>query len=659
MFTFLLSTLFVLALVYIPGIAVLSTLRFRGATLVGVAPLVSIFLFEALAVVYQKVGIQANAVSLIVPAVILTIVCVIVSLLLKNRGEVIGAGSSKISVLYVAIGLIVGAIYFLMPLESINAFCQEWDNTTHINMIKSFVETGNYSTLAATSYGIGNMSPTGIVSSVGFYPAAWHMLCAILVSALGVSVTASINVVNFALSAVIFQTSMACFLSVLFEKDERLLRSGAIIASAFFSFPWLFLVYGPIFPNLMAFSLMPAAMAFFILFFRENCKLVNKILIFVVFLISCATLAVAQTNALFAAVLILWPFLTSLVARKSNGKKATVYLIMTALFIGIWYVFYKLPMLQGVYSFTWSATAGKWEAIVDILTTTYRGSVTSLPLVLALGAGIYVCFKEKQHRWLAVSYAICCFCLWVDLAFDGTLKHYLVGAFYTDQFRVAAVVSVAAIPVATLGLAKIIEYFENRFCQREIVLLLCAAILVYLPSCDIKGLGEIETPFGHFKQSVAYEYNTKDAEAEESAVFLDEEEEEFLNQVAEITNKTGGIVINCPYDGSAFAYGLDEINILYRTLSVSSANNNVIDNIEIRLRLNEISTNSAVQSSVKALNAQYVLLLDNLGNKHTETLYPGFEKSEWKGLISITDNTEGFELLLSKGDMRLYKIVAQ
>lgn len=66
--------------------------------------------------------------------------------------------------------------------------------------------------------------------------------------------------------------------------------------------------------------------------------------------------------------------------------------------------------------------------------------------------------------------------------------------------------------------------------------------------------------------------------------------------------------------------------------------------------LDEAGYNEEVKLAVKSSGAKYLLYLD-------ETIHIGsFDESEWEGILSVTDETPGFETVLADGNMRLYRI---
>ena len=79
----------------------------------------------------------------------------------------------------------------------------------------------------------------------------------------------------------------------------------------------------------------------------------------------------------------------------------------------------------------------------------------------------------------------------------------------------------------------------------------------------------------------------------------------------------------------------------------------------IREGLDTIAESEEVRRAVKDVSAEYVLLLDqgvpyDEGKWLLQTTEDSLKR--WDGINRITDETPGFETVLSDGDMRLYKI---
>lgn len=81
------------------------------------------------------------------------------------------------------------------------------------------------------------------------------------------------------------------------------------------------------------------------------------------------------------------------------------------------------------------------------------------------------------------------------------------------------------------------------------------------------------------------------------------------------------------------------------------------DDSVIRNCLNEVDSNLEVDRALRDEGIRYLILLDNgmadgFGGISGDQLH----QDEWRGVLSVTDNTPGLKLLLSEDGMRLYEI---
>ena len=56
------------------------------------------------------------------------------------------------------------------------------------------------------------------------------------------------------------------------------------------------------------------------------------------------------------------------------------------------------------------------------------------------------------------------------------------------------------------------------------------------------------------------------------------------------------------------------------------------------------------------LDARYVMLLGDPSGDNPTKLGLRYEEKNWVGIETIAEDTPGFKLILSEGDMRLYEI---
>ena len=68
-----------------------------------------------------------------------------------------------------------------------------------------------------------------------------------------------------------------------------------------------------------------------------------------------------------------------------------------------------------------------------------------------------------------------------------------------------------------------------------------------------------------------------------------------------------------------------------------------------------MSSNQDIEQAVKAINAEYVLLLKS--DFYSQGLYyDTYESDSWIGIESINEDTPGFSLVYEENDMKLFKI---
>ena len=134
-------------------------------------------------------------------------------------------------------------------------------------------------------------------------------------------------------------------------------------------------------------------------------------------------------------------------------------------------------------------------------------------------------------------------------------------------------------------------------------------------------------------------------------IIFSDTERAFASRVKEIVGDD--IVYNIPYDGSFLAYQVDGLRTVYR-LPYTGAGQNADQKI-LQARLSEYATDAEVAKAVENVGAKYVMMLD-YGHIPYHRTWPEYYPENWEGITDIDENTPGFELVLSEGAMRLYKI---
>lgn len=642
-----------------------------------------------LPVVYGALGIKCSWANLLVPTLILFFTLWLV-VALRDRGAPSGKSDRQtadkqiwwIVALYLFVGLVVCAYVFVKSLDGAASFHPKHDNMTHYNNIRSFVDSGIWSSLTVNSF-MGTGLDGASWQQAAFYPSAWHDLAALLVSALDCEVAVAANAVNTVVAGVICPLSTFAFLRALFPNQKLVLVSGAFVAVAFTAFPWAFLIKGPLYPNMLANALLPAVLAAIILLVKGQFGSLRQSVAFgLAFgMASFVALALSQTNNLFTVLVFLAffgaaPLREAISAKLSpklrHGKRFTAlfYVAYTVLVVVIWAAATSLPFLQGIiaYDNVGDASLGASSSAFSTLSLSFFASLPQWALLIACLVGAVV-LVARRRSWLVALAAFMMFAYFISRFMLGYPKAFITGVWYNDPWRLAACAAQFLVPLASVGLASIIALVtkllgnlkegDGKSASSTRCLIVSTTIVLIVFNCwtffpnykePQRDGGSHQTAYGRLRNWLKNSYDMGTEQVYSA------EEQQFVDKVL-ATIPEDSLVINQPNDGSAFAYGLDGLNTYYRSNSVSGLTK---DSETIRKKMNEIASNENVRNAVNAIGAQYVLLLDQgvpwEDGVWMSEYHEGAVQS-WDGLNDITDDTPGFEVVLADDDMRLYKIV--
>jgi hypothetical protein len=670
---FFVATAVAFALMYLPGFLLLRGFTKRSETALCIAPLVSVGLIAAIAIFYGAFGIFCTPVSLLLPIGVLSLFTFAIAHLYQRRRaklpRVEKADYSNLP-LYFLVGLVATTIVFVKNLDGPDSFFQAYDNWMHLGMVRTFLESGNFSSINSL-YASNELSP--FIGVAGFYPSAWHAFVALVASLTNAPITLAVNAVNATIIAFVFTGSIKLLLDELFINNNSVLFFGPIAAVVTVSFPWDFIAFGPLYPNLLSLSLVPIACVIFmrlidrLLFDKPSRKGAYALL----FLGGCVAIVLAQPSGIFTMAVFLAPFLVNRtwafckeVLCLSN-KKSLIYSSLMAVGIaGIWFACYSLPPLRNVVQFNWAATTTVTQAIVDVITFGMTSRPAQLVVAIFFYYGALSLWHLPKTRWILVPVAFSAIAYILTVSTEGFLKHLLSGFWYTDPHRMAALVGLFSVPVFAYGMARVFtslyaKFFgrEKNACARDKQLFTAAigfitvafALIVY-PSFELRGLFYVDTPFGQLTEEI------ESQNAVDGSKVLTNEEADFSKKALALVPEDA-VVINSPNDGSGFLYALQNARVLYRKFALPPIENEKGESEIIRHGLDRVATDQSVRKAVDFFDAKYLLILDLGGEGDEDSEYFwSYWPDQWDGIDAVNDETPGFTTLLSEGDMRLYRI---
>ena len=672
---FLCAAVIVLAL-YLPGYLLLRGARLSRTLSLGAAPLVSVTGFCLVAIALGVVSVPCGWPTVLLP--VLAAGALAFGLSWRRRPRLAAPHREQIGLvlLYLAVGTLVCLYVFVKPLDSPESFYCRFDDQTHYNLARHFVDTGDWSALHHSDGAVSHI-PTST-----YYPSAWHLVSALAFSLTGIDLPIVFNALNVVLAGLTYPLSSLALMTVLFPRRRSVIVAGAVATMAFACFPWVLLLKGQLLANLISFSLVPAALSLIMRPFNEG-GLGHWKGIAGAGILTVAFFGLAHPNGLFTALVFLAPFLIHKAAealrrspRLALGNPlrhpALIWLIGAVLCYAIWQLMLYAPPLQQVvlYDNTGNLNLSWPESFYAAAAfSLYPEQPPQWVLAIVCLVGIAT-LVWRRRAWLALpgTYMLLVYaaCRCVDAGY--TLRTFLAGFWYSDPYRILCCAEIFLVPVAAAGLAAIAGFIARRARRLSpkpaLTLVLATFSLVnFFPAFvvppehdlprDVEGphfVPTVGTAFGYFHLLFEEGY---DMAAEQ---IYSADEEAFVRKAMEKV-PPGALVINDPHDGSAFAYGLNGLNTYYRHIDLGTE---AEESPLIRERLSELAADADVAQAVRDAGAAYVLQLD-----HDVPFEEGVwliqtnedNRGNFAGIDAIDDDTTGFEVVIEEDDKRLYRIV--
>ncbi|WP_418315470.1 DUF6541 family protein [Senegalimassilia anaerobia] len=661
--TFALAICLGVAVLYAPGYLVARAVSLERFASVAVAPAFSVAALVILGVVLNAAHVRCDGWMLLLACAALCLLIYGVCRVLRGLRGVDGRthltrnavdGEWVLVALYIGVAAVVSLVVFVHAMGDPVSFSRNDDTTVHLSVVRGFLDSGTFSTLNVTKY-------LDLGESGGYYPAAWHVVTAVVASLVGNQVTLATNAMILVVCVFVLPVGLLFLLRQLFPDNKLALYAGSLFSVAFCGYPWGFVVFGQLLSNLLSFALIPGALG--LLISSLNASGPSKSGFAVAYACSMISVALAQPNGAFTLGIWSVAFAVShLWSKRSDGywsgKRTAIILCFIA--CAAWVLLFAAPPLQGVVTYSWKPTLSIPKAIVAglLFMFTNREGVQPFLTVLVL-LGIAKTLKDRRLRWLSVSY-IAAFSFYViDVATDGFMKQLLTGFWYTDCYRTGAMTALFAIPLAALGFAWLVKLGagllgkmrfgrqgSNNSCVVAMVLVVLLAVCQFAPVRFAFGKTDVRPGLMKIHAEVSSRYSWEKG--------LTSEEDAFAKRVMSLAGHD--CVVNVPSDGSCWSYGVEGLNTLFRRSATAGPSGSEPYATVLRTQLCDYAVSDEVREAVEKTGARYVMLLDEESYDDRTVVKFRYKEEDWVGIESITQDTPGFTLVLSEGDMRLYRI---
>ena len=653
--------LFAVVLAFGPGYAMGWALRVPARLRVFYAPLLSFALVAVSAIVLGKTGIPWSLISFVPVAAVLVAAAAGVMHLVGRRWPALASASwpgNDVPVTWPVVGAVLGGFLVLHMTEDMvygpEAFSQSLDNSFHMNAIRWIQEHGDASSLTLGAVAAANQEPT-------FYPAGWHDFVSLIYSTTGTSIATATIVTVLLASGILWPCSLVA-LSLSIPKLRRLqaLAIPAMICG-FAAFPGLLLRWGVLFPNLLGYALLPSFVALMVYLVQVMVRreYSASLSLGLASLVGLAGLALVHPNAVVSAAAFAVPLLLAGVAQVLRSheliaRQKWVGSILLLAFlvgcVGAWRVLRPAEFASN----TWSPILTEGEALYQFLFLGLENgnqlgdkfNPSYLAGFLALWGAGYLLYK-RRNLWLIASWVLIGY-LWIVSASvpRGEFRLLMVAPWYTDHFRLAALVVFPSVILAGIGLGGFVEGLLTWVARRAprparlkvATIGMGVAIILVLV---VAGLSSRVPSVQETTQAVSREYRLTP-----TSVVLNQDEMNVINEIPKIVPKDD-VIVNNPWDGSAYIYALADRHLTgyhfeFETSPKYSA---------IMHNLKDARTNPEVCREVNEYKAHWYVHLENQLN-----FGPDAQKN-YDGLVAAID-TDVLTPVYSSGPMTLYRISA-
>jgi len=424
-----------------PGLPAALLLRLRGVVLLAGAIVVSLASIGAGSLLAPLVGLRWSFVPVVIVAAVITAIAAGLWFVRRSaesirggdgRGVWIGIGTAALG--WIAI-LVVG-------ISSVEHPTQLYDGLFHLNAVEFILSNGDASPFHMT------MVLPGATST--FYPTLWHALVALIVPFTSAVVPAT-NIMTIAVIAVIWPVALATVTSVLFPRHRAAAAWAPLVGFGFSVFPLGFLNWGVLYPNLIGTLQIPLILAFVILACRQGLPWAQRVGLALTAIAAMGATALGHPSALLGAVALLVPFAAWRAWQMARAGGMRTRVIVAIVGAGCAVALLTVWRFANVTTHEWLPNSTLAAALGEVAFLSPVGRATGLLVGPLAFIGIWTVVKSRRW-WILASHAIAIFLFlaatWLPVL---SLRSAIVGVWYDDATRVAALLGVMGLPLAALG----------------------------------------------------------------------------------------------------------------------------------------------------------------------------------------------------------------
>ncbi|WP_155892894.1 DUF6541 family protein [Intrasporangium chromatireducens] len=624
------------ALAFVPGWFVVRAFGSRGIEAVAISPAVTAGVLAAFGTVAGRLGIRWTWPVVLGSVVVAALAAWLLGgWLARSRGgrdpelnvrrRLLGRPRPDV-VVACLIGVVIALATMLPAIGRPDNLVDSPDAVYHLNRIRTFLESDNFSLL----------NPT-------FYPNGFHAWVGTGLMALGTPVLPGTNVATLVLAAVVWPVGCVALVRHALGTSLLVTYAAGFASAAFLTFPTLLLGWGVLWPNMMGTAMTPAALALMLQAART--RQVGKVLTFAV---SLPGLALVHPNVVVSLLVfaLVWFVAARLRAGVLHHQRwatvvrdvAGVAVVVAAAIVVAPYVSSRLAMTQ---SYTWNGQVSVWTALVEVVGGRLMVFTVLWGLLVLLLLGMAWVLWRARRAIPIIAMWLACVVLYV-LAASSTASwtSLITGYWYNDKVRLAALAAVPGV-VLVAGSAPMVRLLLQRGLRRVGSVrrqpVLASALAAGLAVALVPGL------------TVALHASTRYrllhdffAPRQPERVILSTAQTASLAQLAQRIPAGQGVV-GRPENGSPLMWALFGTNTLYRSIPIP----NFGDGYLIGTGFADLASRPDVCAALARNNVRWAI-----GSTHTYWL----DRPELTSGLMHLDRVDGVEKVETVGQYTLYRI---
>lgn len=629
--------LFAVALMVLPGLPIAFAAGARGFAAAALAPALSITAIGVGAIAGDLAGVRWGWWTPAVASLVFAALAWGARRLLKRW---IQPGDTRASLrrdwplwVSVALAALLWARHVRNVFDRPDAFSQTFDNIFHLSLIRYMAETGTGSSLAVEP-----------LTPATFYPAAFHDIASLVFLSFPDSITVALAATVWATVAVAWPLSCLHLLTTLTRMTSLTAISAGVLTAAFTGFPLLLLEFGVLYPNVLGFVLLPTAVGLAVDAIGLGHRTHARVQALLAGALVVPGMILAHPSALLSFFAVGLPLLVVGIVRggqriRQGGAPAWPVLIRIGLMaICIPVIMYAWVVARPIEA-PWLPGLSRTDAVGQVVLNAPLGNGPAWVVSLLMLVGIVAAWQRRQG-WLVAAWGVTVL-LWIVCASGpaGEIRDLLTGPYYNDLYRLAALFTVMALPLAAVGLDQTVGWLAShatRFAPRLAPRAVEAAVGVLVLAALVATTQRV--PYmNEAVQRASDQYALTD-----DAALLSIDEYALIQRVPTHVEE-GAVVATDPLNGSSLLYAFTGVPTTIKHVFYPST-----PELDV---LNQHFDDAALMPEVcpaaHTLGVRYALAFGNRGVHGPYEPFPGF--------LELADNP-GISEVDREGDAVLYRL---